>query len=261
MARLALIMPLLAAHCGSLPEPVTPLPPDYLALCNAMRASEADSPATALVYSEPPADVAIPPTWTMSVLGMLVPIPALHYDDVGVDCAAGRGFQPWIVLTGKELNVVIASSTRTDVPDPLSPEEGLVSQALLMDLALQHTPAELRCEPDLWEREAQLLVGLVAKGAYGYQQAYRLDNGWLAAQDQGDTWRLWSAVVPREETWYSVEYEVDPRGELGQIGLAWVLDPRPAADPPPDWLQELAAAVESPEACARFEPPVLEEAP
>jgi hypothetical protein len=226
-----------------------------------MRDSESQSPTTALVYSEPPVGVAIPPTWTMSVHGMQVPIPALHYDEVGVDCAAGRGFQPWIVLTASELNIVISSSTRDDVPDPLAPENGRVSQALLMDLALRHTPAELRCDPDQWEQEAHLLVGLVAKGVSGYQVAYPLEQGWLAAQDQGDTWRLWRVVVPSKETWHSVEYEVDPRGDHGQIGLAWVLDAPPATEPPPEWLRGLAAAVESPEACSSFEPPVLDEAP
>ncbi len=250
MSRFALSALLVAAHCGPPPVPSTPLPPDYLQLCRSLRDGEAQSPATALVYSEPPVDVVNPPTWTMSVHGMQVPIPALHYDEVDVDCTGGRGFQPWIVLATSELNVVISSSTRSDVPDPLSPEHGVISQGLLMDLALQHTPAELRCDPEQWEREAHLMVGLVAKGAAGYQVAYRLDNGWLAALDQGESWRLWRAVVPGDETWHSVEYEVDPRGDFANIGLAWVVDPQPASEPAPDWLRDLAAAVESPEACA-----------
>jgi len=235
---------------------VAPMPDDWLPLCRTTRDSGPFRPSSAVVFSDPPEDAVVPATWSLNVSGTEVPIPAISYTDVQLECSDPGG-RPSVSLAAGNQYVLVFTLSKSDLPDPLATDGGTVVQAELMEMAFQHEPGELTCRPERWEQEAHLGLAMQLKAQVEYPAIHRTDGGWVGALELGPGQRAWEVTLPGDQVWTRVEYQVDPAGDLRDIGLAWVRGGQAAADPPPEWLGTLAAAMTSADACEnwKFTPP------
>ena len=212
-------------------------------------------------------------SWAINWFGDRLPIPTMNYSEVLVG-QSGEGQyvfslkgnlkgQPVKILIGRSLS----SAPMEDVfagqnPDGGNQESGsswgkALTQTLfggpvknsdLVDLGYRHTPADLSCAPQNWQKEMPIQMGLVLKAIPipgGETKAiYEIDRGVVMqnVQDSQETWRAqWDADGFSSDA----IIRLPPGHPYGPLGLA-VGQPQ-AAPNPPQWLGALEIALAKPE--------------
>jgi hypothetical protein len=152
----ALLCLSLLCHAQASPEKIWP------EKCGELKQKHLTDPVLQVTFSKKPVIQAKVTSWTLGWHGLLIPVPSSSYDVVAINRDAEGNY--FVHLRDSKKSISLTLLQHPAMNETLLTGDSKMTLYELTMLGFEKTPADLKCQPGSWAREAPVADALIMKG-------------------------------------------------------------------------------------------------